>query len=145
VTKIDKRTARRLLSEAREALEELKELVSRGREQVLRDRTLIFSMRYSVILMVEALADLSFAILEKDFGECPEGYRDAFARLAKRGVVKPSLAEGMRRLASLRNLIVHRYWAVNDERIYEEAVGGGIGIVEEFVAEVSNYVEAKDP
>lgn len=145
MTRVDRHAAERLLSEAREALEELREITSLERDRVLSDRTLVFSMRYSIILVVESLADLAFAILERDYGVCPESYRDAFARLGRKGVVRPSIAEGMERLASLRNLIVHRYWEVDDGRIYDEAVGGGMKVIEKFMREVEGYVETEDP
>lgn len=51
----------------------------------------------------------------------------------------------MAKLASLRNLIVHRYWTIDDLRIYKEAKQNGLEAVERFVKEATNYVEAKNP
>lgn len=50
----------------------------------------------------------------------------------------------MASLASLRNMVVHRYWEVDDIRIYREAKRRGIKILENFVKEMRKYA-AKDP
>ncbi len=50
----------------------------------------------------------------------------------------------MVRLVGLRNIIVHRYWSVDDMRIYDNAKRSGVGAVEKFIKEVLNYVETKD-
>lgn len=85
------------------------------------------------------------AILEKDYGVAPRSYREAFIKLAEKGVVRPGLALKMADLASLRNLIVHRYWGIDDIKIYESARSSGVGVIEEFISEVRRYVETKDP
>jgi len=84
-------------------------------------------------------------ILEKDFSEAVESYREAFLKLAEKGVISAGVAERMAALAGLRNLIVCRYWAVDDMRIYRDARGSGVEAVEKFISEVLRYVEASDP
>ncbi|NHV98870.1 MAG: DUF86 domain-containing protein [Thaumarchaeota archaeon] len=56
-------------------------------------------------------------------------------------MIKPETARGMAALARLRNLIVHRYWLVNDSRIYREAKASGMRLISKFVEEVREYVE----
>ena len=68
----------------REALDQLKQLTRLPREEVIRDRTLRYSLRYAVILIVEALLDAAVAVLEKLLAEPPSSYRDAFLK-ARRG------------------------------------------------------------
>jgi uncharacterized protein YutE (UPF0331/DUF86 family) len=51
----------------------------------------------------------------------------------------------MAKLASLRNQIVHRYWTIDDLRIYKEAKENGLGTIESFIKEMTDYVETKDP
>jgi len=41
-------------------------------------------------------------------------------------------------------MIVHRYWSIDDARIYREAKNSGISIIKELIKEVEDYV-AKDP
>jgi uncharacterized protein YutE (UPF0331/DUF86 family) len=96
-------------------------------------------------MVVEALADLAVAILEKDFGVAVESYREAFLRLAEKGVINAEIAQSMVRLAVLRNIIVHRYWSVDDMSIYNDVRRSGVEVVERFIEEVLGYVETRDP
>ena len=62
-------------------------------------------------------------------------------KLARRGVISGETLEGMVRLVGLRNLIVHRYWDVDDFRILLEARSSGLRVVERFVEEMGRFVE----
>jgi len=145
LTRIAREVYERLVGEAKEAIEEMKDITSMSRDEFIKSRRARFSLRYSIVMAVEALADLAIAILEKDFNEVVESYREAFIKLLEKGIISAETAESMVKLVGLRNLIVHRYWVVNDLRIYEEAKRGGIKVLEEFISEVSRYVEAEDP
>ncbi len=145
MTKVDKEVVYRWLSEAREALDEMKSLLSMDVASFINDRRSRYSLRYVVVLVVEALADIAIAILEKDFDTVVQTYREAFLKLAEKGIVNVDTAKAMAKLASLRNIIVHRYCAIDDLKISETAKGSGISVVEKFMQEVVRYIEAKDP
>jgi len=144
LTKIDKNVFQKLIREVAEAIEEVREIISLDVDTFLNDRRARFSLRYSIVLIVESLADIAVAILEKDFNEVVESYRDAITKLRDKRVLESRVAESIARLVSLRNLIVHRYWAVDDLKIYESAKSSGIENIERFIEEVSRYVEVKD-
>ena len=110
MTRVNKEVIKRLINEAEEALDEIKKILAVDLSSFVNNRSLRFSLRYSIVMVVEALADLAVAILEKDFGVAVESYRDAFLRLAEKGVINAEIARSMVRLAGLRNIIVHRYW-----------------------------------
>ncbi len=145
MTKVDKQIVEKFLKEALEAIDEIESIVNTEESTFIRDRRARFSLRYSVILAVEALADIAVAILEKDFNQVAETYREAFIKLAENAVINLSTAREMAKLASLRNIIVHRYWTVDDLKIYEEAKKGGVEVLRKFIQEVKQYIETKDP
>ena len=144
MTKVSREVIKRLIGEAGEALDEVKNVISMKLDEFITSRRARFSLRYSVVLVVEALADLGVAILEKDFNEVVESYREAFVKLAEKGVISPKTMQSMVKLVSLRNLVVHRYWVIDDVRIYKDAKGEGIKVLENFISEVMEYVETKD-
>jgi len=127
-----------------EAIEEVGGITSLDVESFPKDRRARFSLRYSIVLIVESLADIAVAILEKDFNEIVESYRDAIIKLRDKGLLGRRVAESIARLVSLRNLIVHRYRVVDDLKIYESAKNSGVESIERFIEEVSRYVEVKD-
>ena len=132
---------RRYLADVRDALEHLRFLASIEPENVVRDKTLRYSLRYAIILIVEAAVDAAASLLEKLAGASPSSYREAFMMLAEYGVLPVGVAESMARLASLRNLMVHRYWFVDDARVLREARAGGVKAVEEFLRLMEECIE----
>ena len=124
---------------------EIESLCSLEPSEVLTNRTRRYSLRYAIILLVKSLADAAIAILEKDFEVSPHSYADAFLKLAEKGVIDFSTAKKMSKLASLRNIIVHRYWVIDDTKILSEARESGVEAVNKFIDEVKKYVETEDP
>ncbi|NPA96589.1 MAG: DUF86 domain-containing protein [Crenarchaeota archaeon] len=119
------------LAEVREAVDELESIVSRPIEEVLKARELRYAMRFCIILIVESLADVAQHVLTRCFSEAPSSYIDAFVKLERVGLLSSSVVKELVSLARLRNLIIHRYWVVDDARIYREARDRGVEIVRE--------------
>lgn len=84
------------------------------------DRRARYSLRYSIVVIVEALADISVTILEKDFNDAAESYREAFLKLVDHKVISLDTFNSIAKLVSLRSQIVHRYWTIDDLRIHRE-------------------------
>jgi len=134
---MNEEVVKRFIKDMSEALDELKKAINTDEKSFMSNRTLRFSVRYAIIQLVEAAADLSITILERKFGERVGSYREIFKKLSIHGVIPPRISESMSKLASLRNMIVYS-WDVDDYRIYVEAKRG-IKTVEEFIREVYDY------
>ncbi len=130
----------RLLKDIVDALDVLEGEVRRPLEEFVRDKRSVFAVRHAIVVIVEAAAQIGVHILE-EIGSLPESYREIFILLAKHGVISEETGAAMARLAGLRNLIVHRYWTIDDARIREEALKGGVEAIRRFVEEVKRYVE----
>ena len=98
LTKIDRGIVEKLVREAREAIDEVRSLASMSLNDFIRSRIARFSLRYSIVMVVEALTDLAVAILEKDFNERVETYREIFVKLAEKGVISADIARSLTRL-----------------------------------------------
>lgn len=136
----DEEFIKRVLGDAKEALEELRTIVSKPMSTVLRSRDLRYAMRFSVVLLVEALTDAAQHILVRCFDVEPTSYSDAMTKLGVAGVVPQGLADAAAKLARLRNLVIHRYWEVDDARIYRSAAEGGIDAVERMISVIERWV-----
>ncbi len=124
--------------EVEEAIGYLEELVGRGYEALgVHER---FSMRYLVIQAVESMASVCIHILARVFGERAEGYPECFVRLAERRLIPRELGSRLARAARLRDLIVHRYWTI-DDRLLFSAVERGLGDLRDFVKHMRAFLE----
>ena len=141
MSKIDVARIRRLLDEINEGISVIKDAISMPKNVFLNDLRARYAIRYAIVEIVEASALVSLHILENIYGISLETYSEIFDALAKYNVISLETCNGMRRLIGLRNIVVHRYWIVDDARIYDEAIENGLSIVEKFVKEVEKYVE----
>ena len=69
---------------------------------------------------------------------------DLFERLARRGVVSAAMAETLRRMKGLRNLLVHDYGRIDDRLVFE-TVRTRLGDFDEFKEEVLTFLRGSKP
>ena len=134
---VDRDLVEARVREIHDAVRLLEELTARGFEELTLHEKL--SMRYLVIQLVEAAASICVHLLAEGFNERAESYPGCFARLGELGIVPRDLAARLAAAARLRNL-VHRYWAIDDRRVYE-SVREGLRGFEEFAKLVRRVLE----
>jgi len=131
----------RRLREIEEAFSYMKLILEKSEEKFITSFEPRLALRYLVLLTVESAASIALHILSDKFNRRVKSYGEASEELSYNGVIKPETAHGMAALTRLRNLILHRYWLVNDSRIYREAKASGMRLISRFVEEVREYVE----
>jgi uncharacterized protein YutE (UPF0331/DUF86 family)/predicted nucleotidyltransferase len=72
-------------------------------------------------LIVEALIDVCRHIASAKGWRTAGTAKDYILECAKHGVIQTALAEELTRHTTLRNIIIHRYLAIDYEKLYEEA------------------------
>jgi len=127
---------KKLIYEVEEALSVLELRVREG----VRNLSDAYALRYALIQVVEGLATIASRIAE-NHGAVIEGYVEAMKFLSRIRVVEPEVGEKLVKLARLRNLLVHRYWIVDDERIVREAKGNGIETIREAIRGIRRLIE----
>jgi uncharacterized protein YutE (UPF0331/DUF86 family) len=73
-------------------------------------------------------------------GRAPQDYADCFAILADLKVIKPDLAKRLKQMTHFRNLLVHLYWKVDDQRVYQ-IIQDDLGDLDTFRQQVSAWVK----
>jgi uncharacterized protein YutE (UPF0331/DUF86 family) len=95
-------------------------LVSLEQVVFLAERRNAFALRYLIIQAVEAMADLCQHILAGVQRIPCAGYIDCLTKAGEQGIISLALSQRLCRLAALRNMLVHRYWTVDDASLYVE-------------------------
>ncbi len=97
---------------------QIEEIIAMGEETFLLDKRNPLSLKYLLIEAVEAIIDACQHILAKTKGIACNGYVDCIVKAGDNGIIKPELCNKLRRLADLRNSLIHRYWIINDEELF---------------------------
>jgi len=128
------------IREINDSVQMLKDIMSKGfRELSVHEK---LSMRYLLIQLVEAASSICMHILLSAFNEGAEGFPECFIRLGVKDVIPQDLASRLASAARLRNLLVHRYWVINDEKAYG-GIKKGVEDFQAFIMYVRRFLRGK--
>lgn len=106
--------------EIKEAVRLLKECTELVREKFLQDDTLIRSTKYNFVVASQAAIDICYHIVAKKGGRSPKDYAHCFELLDELNILPKETVRKMADMAKFRNLLVHHYIKVDNERVYEK-------------------------
>ena len=124
--------------EINDAVQSLEELLIRGFHRLSVHEK--FSMRYLIIQAVEASSSICLHILYEVYNERAEGFPQCFDRLGQKGIIPSHLASDLASSARLRNLLVHRYWEIDDEKVFK-SLEENLGDFEKFITHIRRFME----
>ncbi|MCC7560895.1 MAG: DUF86 domain-containing protein [Methanobacterium sp.] len=117
--KYDADRVAKLSSEIYKALDDLVEISGIPKSDFLQKRHIIAGAKYYFIVAIEASIDLSNHLISQNNFPIPESYADSFRILKDEGALSQELTLKLMDMARFRNRLVHIYWDVDDEMIYE--------------------------
>ena len=128
---VDVDVLRARISEINFIMNELQRLTSKPFMQLSVDEK--YSMRYNVIVLVESIISLCIHIAIEAYSKTPASYREAIKIIAEK--LNLPCVKDLTSMVGLRNILIHRYWLVDDEKIYE-AVKDDFKCVRELIGKV---------
>jgi uncharacterized protein YutE (UPF0331/DUF86 family) len=118
---------------------EVLKIIEPDMKDVISDKKNIYSLKYLLIQAVEGITDTCQHILSRRKGLPCEGYADCIVKAGENGLIKSELANKLRRLADLRNNLVHRYWIIDDEELFSISKAN-IRDLGEFVSQIDALI-----
>ncbi len=116
---IDSIRIRELLGVMADARRNLAQLADQSEAEFLADFRNTESAKYLLIVAIEAAIDICNHLAARIGNRAPQNYADCFSVLAEAGMIESELAGRLKRMARFRNLLVHLYWEVENERVFE--------------------------
>lgn len=101
-----------------EAFGVLDDIEREGRERFLEDDRSYYAARTALLEATEAALDAANHVIAAEGFRRAEDYADLVTVLEEEGIVEADLAERIRAMARFRNLLVHRYGALERERVW---------------------------
>lgn len=109
------------IAAVRDAVRRIREVLPPSREAFAADRTAREVVVLNLFVAIQDCVALASHWLADSGIEVPESYARVLVRLGERDVVDIELAQRLAAATGLRNLIAHRYGAIDADRIYEVA------------------------
>ena len=106
-------------SEIEDSLNRLEEFLSVPRDVSLADRDMLDIACYRLLIAIEAALAICFHVSAKHLHQIPEEYAGCFGLLQQAGILEEDLTKRLKRMARFRNLLVHVYWKVDYEQVYD--------------------------
>lgn len=138
--RFDENRVARLSSEAMKALGGLREISNVSKEEFLIKPHMVAGAKYYLIVSIEVIIDLSNHLISKSKFRIPENYSDTFKILYEEGVISGNLMERLIEMSKFRNRLVHIYWEVNDELVYD-IINEDITDIEEFLQSFMHFLK----
>lgn len=116
---IDADLIRRKLSRLNMYLDKLEPISKHNFNEYLSDPYLKFSAERLIQLIVECASDINSHVVVEKNQRPPEDYTSSFIRASEVGLISRELADRIKGAGGMRNIIVHEYMEIDDEKVYQ--------------------------
>jgi uncharacterized protein YutE (UPF0331/DUF86 family) len=110
------------------------------RNELLADEARLGGAKYYLQVAVECCVDVANHIIARQGWRAPKSYADSFVVLAEQGVIPAEFLTAARQMVGMRNRLVHLYWDVDAEIVYN-TLQNNLADFEQFKAAVYVYLQ----
>ncbi|RLE07299.1 MAG: DUF86 domain-containing protein, partial [Candidatus Aminicenantes bacterium] len=98
---------------------------------------------YNLIIIIEGAIDICNHIVARAGGRAPTDYGDCFAILGELEILSPELVEKLKKMAKFRNLLVHLYWKVDNQRVFN-IIQKDINDIKLFLLAIKKFINQSE-
>lgn len=138
---IDPERIEKLISTMRESLRLLYEIKEMPKTDFLKDKHKQGSVKYNLIVAIEAAIDIANHLISKSGFRAPEDYADTFRVLSDAGVLDSKFALELEKMARFRNRLVHIYWDVDLAEIWK-ILQSRLEDIETYIVQIGAYISS---
>lgn len=131
------------ISEIKEHKEKIKKYSSIPDSEFWKDERNLLAIKHLLLQSIEACGSICSHVLAKKFFKSPSSFSECFEFLYESKVINQELSSELRKMARFRNILVHRYWEIEDKKILEYA-RNNLGDFDRFLESVIDYIEKED-
>lgn len=124
----------------RENIERIRQVSGLPDEQFWSNQLHVESLKLRLIQAIEDASSICAHLVSRFGSGAPTGYVECFAALQRHGVIDEVLAVRLQAMARFRNLLVHRYWQVDDTLVLQSA-REDVSDLEDFLRQVGEYLQ----
>lgn len=102
-----------------QSLERLREIRELPRPAYLADQDTLDVACYRLLVAIEAALQICFHVSAQQLHRAPETYAECFVLLGEAEIISDNLSHDLQRMARFRNMLVHVYWDVDHNLVYD--------------------------
>jgi len=133
-----------ILGNLRSFQNKLNILAAHDHDEFVQDFTQVESAKHLLQVSIECCLDLAHHIIADAGLRAPAGYYDSFVVLNQTGIVPNDFMPTLRRMVSFRNRVVHLYWEVDEDTVYD-ILRNHLGDFDQYVHYILDYVAGQSP
>lgn len=118
--------------------EDIQLILEKSDQEILADNHYLKSLKYSIIVIAEAIGSILQHILAKKCNIPVSGFSEAINKAKNKELISSPLLERLLPFMRFRNLLVHQYWKINDQ-VFLQQIRTGHQDFTDFILEISNY------
>jgi uncharacterized protein YutE (UPF0331/DUF86 family) len=130
---------RQLVGEINSALAKLGQTRQVPEKEFLSSPEKIDSAKYNLIVAIEAAIDICGHLAARAGGRTPSDYADCFKVLAELKMLSEELSERLQKMARFRNLLVHVYWQIDNQKVYQ-IIRKDIQDIKKYLKEIDKHI-----
>ena len=120
-------------------LQDLREQAQVSKEVYLADRNRQAIVERRLQTAIESAINIGNHLIARLGLRAPQDYADVFRILGEAGILPQDLAEPMQDMARFRNLLVHLYWTIDHERVFNN-LPHRLTVLERFVQILASWL-----
>ena len=137
--RIDKERIGKYLDQIAAEIVDLENILSKKDNSLLADPYIIKSLKYSTIVIAEAIASTLQHILAKKFNVVIDGYASVYIQSKENNIIPGKLLTRLNPFFKFRNMLVHQYWRV-DNKVFIKNLRDGLNDFRKFIKKINEVV-----
>ena len=118
---LDVKKIKFLISEIKESITDVRKFTEVSQKEFWADKRNILAVEHLLLRAIEATANICSHIAARKLKKGVESPAECFELLEKEKLLNKDLSASLRRMARFRNILVHRYWEVDERKVYQYA------------------------
>jgi len=137
--KINRQLVNDRMREIRDSVTKIRRYVELPDAEFWSDERNLHTVLHLLLIALEAMGQLCTHILARAASKAPASFAECMEGLRELGLMDDALAGQLTRMARFRNLVVHRYWQVEPQRVLTYA-RENLGDFDDYLAAIGRYI-----
>jgi len=136
---VNPKTITSILNNLQDCQNKLSILAGYSESEFVQDFTKVESAKHLLQVSIECCLDMAHHIIADEGYRTPKDSYDSFVVLNEEDVLPDDFMPTLRQMVSFRNRVVHLYWDVDDETVYD-IVKNNLGDFETFIEHILEFM-----